>query len=93
MSSNHLVPNNLPVPVYATLGITVVLVESLYIFLVWIPVVRTVMIAAIILMHLFIAYSMGLTSFGVLLILLNLICWYPAIYRDFLKIFRHGKKV
>lgn len=88
--THNIIPLNLPIPVYAALGISVVVMESLYLFLVWIPVLRTMMVLSIILMHLFIAYSMGLTAFGILLILLNIVCWYPAIYKDLTTRFNHG---
>jgi hypothetical protein len=91
--THNLVPLNLPIPVYVTLGILVVLMESLYLFLVWVPMVRTFMVLSIIAMHLFIAWSMGLTAFGILLILLNLVCWYPAMRKDLLKLLGHGKKL
>lgn len=91
--THNIIPLNLPIPVYAIVGIAVVLIESLYLFLVWIPVVRTVLVLCIILMHLFIAYCMGLTAFGILLILINLVCWYPAMYKDFKKAFSYGKKI
>jgi hypothetical protein len=91
--THNIIPLDLPIPVYAILGISVVLIESLYLFLVWIPVVRTVTVCSIILMHLFIAYCMGLTAFGILLILLNIACWYPAMYKDLKKISGYGKKI
>ena len=91
--THNIIPLNLPIPVYAMVGISVVLMESLYLFLVWVPVARTILLLSIILMHLFIAYSMELTAFGILLILINIACWYPAMYKDLKKISGYGKKI
>jgi hypothetical protein len=88
-----LVSTHLPSFVYAFLGISVVVIESFYVVLVWVPLVRTVLLFFILMMHLFIAVSMGLTAFGILLISLNLVCWYPVLHKDILKCTQYVKNI
>lgn len=77
---------------YAFFGIMVVFIEALYFILVWFKKTRLYIIAIIMSMHLFIALFMDLFFFGLLLILLNVVCWYPAIFEN-LKIRKHVKSI
>lgn len=76
-------PKNQDILFYAFFGITVVFIESLYFILVWFKKTRLYIIFIIISMHLFIALFMDLLFFGLLLIVLNLVCWYPVIFENF----------
>lgn len=67
---------------YAFFGIIVVLIESLYFVFVWFKKTRLFVVMIIISMHLFIALFLDLLFFGLLLIILNVVCWYPAIFAD-----------
>ncbi|MEE1945591.1 hypothetical protein VRU48_10785 [Pedobacter sp. KR3-3] len=77
---------------YAFFGIMVVFIESLYFMLVWFKKTRLYIVLIIISMHLFIALFMDLLFFGVLLIILNVVCWYPVIFED-LKIKENDKSI
>jgi hypothetical protein len=88
-----IVPIDYPSYFYAILGIMVVFIESLYVFLVWIPKLRSILLLSIVFMHLFIGFVMGLHFFGLLLIILNIVCWYPAFIHDFKKIRKNDTKI
>ncbi|TKC05563.1 hypothetical protein FA048_17725 [Pedobacter polaris] len=85
-------PKDQSILFYAFFGIMVVFMESLYFILVWFKKTRLYIIVIIISMHLFIGLFMDLLFFGVLLIILNIVCWYPAIFVDF-KIKEHDKSI
>ena len=84
--TTHAIPTNWHYLVYAFLGSSVVILESTYFLCVWIPYIRTISIVSIIVMHIFIGIYMELLSFGILLTLLNIVCWYPVLIEDFKKI-------
>ncbi len=77
---------------YVFSGILVVFIEMFYCMLVLIPYVRTVLIITIVGMHLFIALFMGLIPFGVLLMMVNLVVWYPVILTDLKKLLKIYKR-
>jgi hypothetical protein len=77
---------------YVFFGIMVIFIESLYFMLVWFKETRLYIFVIIISMHLFIALFMDLLFFGVLLIVLNVVCWYPAILAN-LKIKENDKSI
>lgn len=77
---------------YVFFGIMVVAIESLYFILVWLKKTRLYIILIIMSMHLFIALFMDLLFFGILLIILNIVCWYPAIFAN-LKIKGYDKGI
>ncbi len=85
-------PKDQSIIFYAFFGITVVFIESLYFLLVWFKKTRLYIVLIIISMHLFIALFMDLLFFGVLLIILNIVCWYPIIFED-LKIKENDKGI
>jgi len=89
---NPIVPTNLPIWLYSLIGLLVVFLETFYIVFVWVPYFRTALMIGIILMHGFIAFSMGLVAFGALLLILNTIAWYPTILAD-IKTLYNGKKI
>lgn len=91
--STSIIPTDLHYMVYAILGINVVLIESLYMILMWLPRVRSILMLMIIGMHIFIATCMGLFFFGLLLCILNIVCWYPALIYDFKKLRKNGKEI
>jgi len=77
---------------YMFFGIMVVFIESLYFMLVWFKKTQLYILIIIISMHLFIALFMDLLFFGLLLIILNIVCWYPAIFTN-LKIKENDKSI
>lgn len=85
--SSSLIPKSAPVFVYLFFGVVVVLSESLYFVLIWLKATRLWIFLAVVSMHVFIALFMDLMFFGILLTILNICCWYPAIVSD-LKRFR-----
>ncbi|WP_199140658.1 hypothetical protein [Pedobacter sp. ASV12] len=85
-------PKDQSIIFYAFFGIMVVFIESLYFMLVWFKKTRLYIVLVIIAMHLFIAIFMDLLFFGVLLIILNVVCWYPVIFED-LKIKENDKSI
>ena len=91
--THNIVPLDWHYAFYATLGICVVFIESVYFIAVWIPITRSFIILSIIVMHIFISFCMGMPFFGFLLVLLNLVAWYPAILIDLHKIKSYAKKI
>ena len=85
-------PKNQSSLFYVFFGIMVVAIESLYFMLVWFKKTRLYIVVVIISMHLFIALFMDLLFFGLLLIILNTVCWYPAILAN-LKIKENDKSI
>jgi hypothetical protein len=77
---------------YAFFGIMVVFIESSYFLLVWFKKTRLYIILIIISMHLFIALFMDLLFFGMLLIVLNVVCWYPVLFAN-LKLKENDKSI
>lgn len=77
---------------YVFSGILVIFIEMFYFLLILIPYVRVFLVFAIVGMHLFIALFMGLIPFGVLLMIVNLVVWYPLILIDLKKIFKIYKR-
>ncbi|GAB3948727.1 hypothetical protein GCM10028805_23820 [Spirosoma harenae] len=67
---------------YILSGIIVVFAETLYFVFILIPYFRTLLLLVIITMHLLISLFMGLVPFGLLLILINIVSWYPLIFVD-----------
>lgn len=91
--SRPIIPTNWHFMVYAALGIIVVVIESFYFLLAWIPLLRSVLLIMIVGMHIFIAFSMGLFFFGWLLTTLNIVAWYPALIYDFKKLRKNDTKI
>jgi len=85
--TSSLIPKDEGAWLYMFFGLTVILAESLYFILIWIKGLRLWIFLAVISIHIFIALFMDLFFFGVLLTLVNIVCWYPAILSD-LKSFR-----
>lgn len=81
-------PKNLPYYFYVFFGILVVICELTYFILILVPYIRTLLLFVLITMHLFIALFMGLVPFGLLLILINIVSWYPLILKDAKSIFK-----
>lgn len=73
---------------YVISGCMVVLMELLYPLLMLIPIIRSILLISIVGMHLFILLFMGLIPFGALLIIANLIAWYPLFLSDYRSIFK-----
>ena len=84
-------PDNLGYLFFVISGCFVVFIELLYPLLVLIPYIRSFLIINIIGMHLFILLFMGLVPFGTLLIIMNLIAWYPLIIKDYRSIIKLKK--
>lgn len=78
-------PDYLPSIIYKILGITVVTVELGYAFFILVPIIRSLLLFCIIIMHLFIGLFMGLIPFASLLIFANIVCWYPIVLEDIKK--------
>ncbi|WP_257668143.1 hypothetical protein [Parapedobacter tibetensis] len=68
---------------YVLSGCLVVCIELLYPLLIFIPYVRIFLLLSIIGMHAVIAIFMGLVPFGTLLILVNVVIWYPLLLQDY----------
>jgi hypothetical protein len=81
-----IISDKLPIYFYSFLGSSVVILEATYCIFCWIPYYRSILILSIIMMHLFIGFCMDLSLFGFLLIMLNIICWFPALISDYKKI-------
>lgn len=84
-------PNYFGASFFAISGCIVVFMELFYPVLVFIPIIRSLLLIGIIGMHAFIVLFMGLVPFGTLLIIINLIAWYPLFRKDLITIFQNKK--
>jgi len=68
------------------IGVIVIISEAFYGILIWIPSVRIILFFSIVGMHLFIGFFLSMPMFALIMIILNIVCWYPALFKDFQKL-------
>lgn len=85
-------PQSLDSHFYVISGLIVIISETAYFAFMLIPYVRTLVLFAIVGMHLFIGIFMGLVPFGLLLAGVNSIIWYPLVLEDISRVSRLKKQ-
>ena len=67
---------------YKFISHSILVFESFYFIAIWIPYLRVMWFTGIIIIHLYIILFLSMPFFGLIMIILNFVCWYPHVFHD-----------